>query len=152
MMFSGGGNLSLVRWHGRKAPAERRLSGNKIQIALTTLVNPSADLCREEHASAHNISRTQTVTAWSYAATGPGVADGGASSPGPILRANEGDLLRLHFSNRTGHDHNLHFHGRHSVHHDGWEPVPPGGTGSWMRGLPSIWSEIRSPCQCTVVA
>lgn len=76
---------------------------------------------------ANDISRTQTVTAWSYTATGGGVAGTGASSPGPILRANEGDLLRIHFANRSGHDHNLHFHGRHSVRHDGWEPVPPGG-------------------------
>ena len=76
---------------------------------------------------AHDISRTHTVTAWSYTASGVGVAGPGASSPGPILRANEGDLLRIRFANRTGHDHNLHFHGRHSVKHDGWEPVPPGG-------------------------
>ena len=69
----------------------------------------------------HAISRTQTITAWSYT-----VGDG-ASSPGPILRANEGDLLRIRFSNRTAEDHNLHFHGRHSPIHDGWEPVPPGG-------------------------
>lgn len=49
------------------------------------------------------------------------------TAPGPTLRATEGDTLRIHFRNATGHDHNLHFHGRHSPTHDGWEPVPPGG-------------------------
>jgi FtsP/CotA-like multicopper oxidase with cupredoxin domain len=46
--------------------------------------------------------------------------------PAPILRATEGDLLRIHFENRTGHAHNLHFHGSHRPEEDGWEPVPPG--------------------------
>lgn len=47
--------------------------------------------------------------------------------PAPILRATEGDTLRIRFENRTGHPHNLHFHGAHSPLYDGWEPVPPGG-------------------------
>lgn len=66
---------------------------------------------------AHAVSRTVTVEAWTY----------NGSAPGPIIRATEGDLLRIRFTNRTNHDHNLHFHGRHSPLHDGWEPVPPGG-------------------------
>ncbi len=49
------------------------------------------------------------------------------TAPGPTLRANEGDLLRINFRNLTSNNHNLHFHGRHSVVHDGWEPIPPGG-------------------------
>ncbi len=63
------------------------------------------------------VSRAHTVEAWTYNGT----------APGPIIRATEGDALRVHFVNSTGHDHNLHFHGRHSPLHDGWEPVPPGG-------------------------
>ncbi len=47
--------------------------------------------------------------------------------PGPILRANEGDTLRIHFENHTGHPHNIHFHGAHRPEQDGWEPVAPGG-------------------------
>ncbi len=62
------------------------------------------------------VSRGHTVEAWTY----------NGSAPGPIIRAAEGQLIRIHFSNHTGHDHNLHFHGRHSPLHDGWEPVPPG--------------------------
>lgn len=46
--------------------------------------------------------------------------------PAPIIRATEGDLLRIRFVNRTGHVHNLHFHGAHKPEMDGWEPVPAG--------------------------
>jgi FtsP/CotA-like multicopper oxidase with cupredoxin domain len=47
--------------------------------------------------------------------------------PAPIIRATEGDILRISFENRTGHPHNLHFHGAHRPEQDGWELVPPGG-------------------------
>ena len=66
---------------------------------------------------AHRISRSHTLQAWTYNGT----------VPGPIIRATEGQTIRVRFRNATGHDHNLHFHGRHSPFHDGWEPVPPGG-------------------------
>ncbi len=65
----------------------------------------------------HAISRSYAIDAWTY----------NGSAPGPILRATEGDTLRVRFRNATEHDHNLHFHGRHSPAQDGWEPVPPGG-------------------------
>jgi FtsP/CotA-like multicopper oxidase with cupredoxin domain len=39
--------------------------------------------------------------------------------PGPTLRANEGDLLRVHFTNAGSHPHTMHFHGIHSAYHDG---------------------------------
>ncbi len=57
------------------------------------------------------------VEAWTY--------DG--QVPGPILRATEGDRLRLRMANHTAHAHNVHLHGRHDPAMDGWEPVPPGG-------------------------
>lgn len=57
------------------------------------------------------------VEAWTYNGT----------VPAPIIRATEGDMLRIHFSNRTGHAHSLHFHGAHRPEMDGWEPIPPGG-------------------------
>jgi len=63
------------------------------------------------------VSRAHTVAAWTYNGT----------APGPIIRATEGELIRVRFRNATGFDHNLHFHGRHSPQQDGWEPVPPGG-------------------------
>ncbi len=63
------------------------------------------------------VSRAHTAEAWTYNGT----------APGPIIRATEGELVRVRFRNATDHDHNVHFHGRHSPLHDGWEPVPPGG-------------------------
>src|SRR6188508_2550893 len=39
--------------------------------------------------------------------------------PGPTLRANEGDLLRIHFTNAGSHPHTMHFHGIHSATMDG---------------------------------
>jgi FtsP/CotA-like multicopper oxidase with cupredoxin domain len=39
--------------------------------------------------------------------------------PGPTLRANEGDFLRVHFTNAGDHPHTMHFHGIHSAYHDG---------------------------------
>ncbi len=48
--------------------------------------------------------------------------------PGPTIRATEGDLLRIHFTNATPHPHTMHFHGIHPGNMDGvFEPVPPGG-------------------------
>ena len=57
------------------------------------------------------------VEAWTYNGT----------VPAPILRASEGDVIRVHLENRTGNPHNIHFHGSHRPEQDGWEPVPPGG-------------------------
>jgi len=57
------------------------------------------------------------IEAWTYNGT----------VPGPILRATEGDLLRIHLENRTGHAHSIHLHGAHRPEMDGWEPIPPGG-------------------------
>jgi manganese oxidase len=49
--------------------------------------------------------------------------------PGPVIRATEGDVLRVHFTNGGSHPHTIHFHGIHPTDMDGvFEPVPPGGT------------------------
>jgi FtsP/CotA-like multicopper oxidase with cupredoxin domain len=49
--------------------------------------------------------------------------------PGPTLRATEGDLLRIHFTNGGDHPHTLHFHGIHAAAMDGvFESVAPGQT------------------------
>jgi len=57
------------------------------------------------------------VEAWTYNGT----------VPGPIIRATEGDVLRVHLANHTGHAHSIHFHGSHRPEMDGWEPIPPDG-------------------------
>lgn len=56
------------------------------------------------------------VDAWTYA----------EQVPGPVIRATEGDTLRIRMRNRTSHAHNVHLHGRHDPAMDGWEPIPAG--------------------------
>jgi FtsP/CotA-like multicopper oxidase with cupredoxin domain len=48
--------------------------------------------------------------------------------PGPVVRATEGDLLRVTFLNGGSHPHTIHFHGIHPANMDGvFEIVEPGG-------------------------
>jgi FtsP/CotA-like multicopper oxidase with cupredoxin domain len=48
--------------------------------------------------------------------------------PGPVIRATEDDLLRVHFHNGSSHPHTIHFHGIHPADMDGvFEVVQPGG-------------------------
>jgi len=48
--------------------------------------------------------------------------------PGPVIRATEGDLLRVTFVNQGSHPHTIHFHGIHPAGMDGvFEIVPVGG-------------------------
>jgi FtsP/CotA-like multicopper oxidase with cupredoxin domain len=47
--------------------------------------------------------------------------------PGPVIRATEDDLLRVHFRNGGSHPHTIHFHGIHPAKMDGvFEVVGPG--------------------------
>ena len=48
--------------------------------------------------------------------------------PGPVIRATEGDTLRVKFVNAGSHPHTIHFHGIHPTKMDGvFEIVPSGG-------------------------
>jgi FtsP/CotA-like multicopper oxidase with cupredoxin domain len=54
------------------------------------------------------------------------------SVPGPVIRATEGDLLRVNFVNHGSHPHTIHFHGIHPADMDGvFQIVPPGGSFSY---------------------
>jgi FtsP/CotA-like multicopper oxidase with cupredoxin domain len=46
--------------------------------------------------------------------------------PGPTLRANEGERLRVNFTNASPHPHTMHFHGIHLDRQDGVPGVGPG--------------------------
>ncbi len=60
-----------------------------------------------------------TFAAWTY----------NGRVPGPTLRAREGDLLRIHFTNQSTHPHTIHFHG---IHRDVMDGVP--GVGDEVGG------------------
>ncbi len=47
--------------------------------------------------------------------------------PGPTLRCTEGDRIRIHFGNGSGHPHTMHFHGIHTGEMDGVPGTGPGG-------------------------
>ena len=50
------------------------------------------------------------------------------TAPGPVVRATEGDLLRVEFANAGSHPHTIHFHGIHPSNMDGvFQIVEPGG-------------------------
>jgi FtsP/CotA-like multicopper oxidase with cupredoxin domain len=60
-----------------------------------------------------------TYKGWTYNGT----------APGPVIRATEGDILRVNFKNETEHPHTIHFHGEHPSGMDGVEQmVEPGDT------------------------
>jgi FtsP/CotA-like multicopper oxidase with cupredoxin domain len=51
------------------------------------------------------------------------------SAPGPVIRATEGDTLRVRFRNEGSHPHTIHFHGIHPTNMDGvFEIVETGGS------------------------
>jgi len=63
------------------------------------------------------VAQGVTFPAWTYNGT----------VPGPVIRATEGDLLRVEFVNGGSHPHTIHFHGIHPAHMDGvFEVVQPG--------------------------
>jgi FtsP/CotA-like multicopper oxidase with cupredoxin domain len=107
--------------HGNMPPAE---AGPLSLDPLTRLPAPvvgrgprTVEFALEAVDQSLAVSADRTFDAWTFSGT----------VPGPVIRATEGDQLAIRFTNRTVHPHNLHFHGRHEIEADGWEPVPPGG-------------------------
>jgi manganese oxidase len=63
------------------------------------------------------VAQGVTFPAWTYNGT----------VPGPVIRATEGDLLRVEFVNGGSHPHTIHFHGIHPANMDGvFEVAQPG--------------------------
>lgn len=54
------------------------------------------------------------VTVWAYALKGEK-----PSVPGPVIRVNKGDLVKVHFTNTHNLPHTIHFHGVHPFNMDG---------------------------------
>ena len=65
--------------------------------------------------------------------------------PGPVIRATEGDLLRVKFVNGGSHPHTIHFHGIHPANMDGvFEIVEPGGSYTY-----EFQARARTACSST---
>jgi FtsP/CotA-like multicopper oxidase with cupredoxin domain len=97
------GPRALEAWHRPPPPADR-LTPRRQAVNLRTVERPL------------EVADGLYVNAWTY--------NGGV--PGPVLRARQGDTLEVDFENTSSRAHNVHFHGRHDVGQDGWQPVPPG--------------------------
>lgn len=70
-------------------------------------------------AERHEVADGVGIDAWAY----------GGRVPGPVLRATEGDVLRLRMRNYGPGAHSLHLHGNHPPGPmDGVEPIPEGET------------------------
>jgi manganese oxidase len=65
--------------------------------------------------------------------------------PGPTLRANEGDRLRVHFTNAGTHPHTMHFHGIHSAAMDGVTGI---GRGEILPGEQFTYEFDAKPFGC----
>lgn len=63
--------------------------------------------------------------------------------PGPTIRATEGDLVRITFSNGGSHPHTIHFHGIHGARMDG---VP--GAGQVDPGEAFVYEFTAKPFGC----
>ena len=65
--------------------------------------------------------------------------------PGPTLRAQEGDRVRIKFTNGSSHPHTIHCHGFHSARMDG---VPGIGRGDVMPGDTFVYEFDAGPFGC----
>ena len=81
------------------------------------------------------VAQGVTFSAWTYNGT----------VPGPVIRATEDDLLRVHFTNGGSHPHTIHFHGIHPANMDGvFEVVAAGRLASPTSSRPG-----RTGCTST---
>ncbi|HUR85014.1 MAG TPA: multicopper oxidase domain-containing protein [Solirubrobacteraceae bacterium] len=62
--------------------------------------------------------------------------------PGPTLRAREGDLVRIRFTNGSNHPHTVHFHGIHVAPQDG---VGGLGSGNIAPGQTTVYEFEAAP-------
>ncbi|SDK40255.1 Multicopper oxidase with three cupredoxin domains (includes cell division protein FtsP and spore coat protein CotA) [Nonomuraea maritima] len=70
----------------------------------------------EAHEKSIEVAPGVTYPAWTY----------NGRIPGPTLRADEGDRLRITLVNHSSHPHTVHFHGVHAPEVDGVPGIGPG--------------------------
>jgi FtsP/CotA-like multicopper oxidase with cupredoxin domain len=151
--------------------ARAQTEGNPLQTDLHQGHSPSAtvgdvDVARMgfdpsvlvhtfDYGEATKMADGTTVREWSIAAydkeieIAPGVFfpawTYNGQVPGPTLRANEGDRLRVHFTNAGTHPHTMHFHGIHSAYQDGVTGI---GRGEILPGEEFTYEFTARPFGC----
>ncbi len=106
-----------------RLPEGRRFDPAKVLDPTPPPPGPAPDGVREftlviEEDVAHEVAPGVIMPAWTF----------NGSVPGPILRATEGDLIRVKLVNNGSVPHTIHFHGIHPAKMDGvFELIPPGG-------------------------
>jgi manganese oxidase len=97
--------------------------------------DPSAFLTQFDYGTVSRLPNGQTLREYTIVAedreieVAPGVFypawTYNGQVPGPTIRCTEGDRVRVHFTNRGGHMHSIHFHGVHPANMDGaFEMIP----------------------------
>lgn len=104
-------------------PGRRRFDVSQVYDPAPPPPGPAPDGVREytlviEEDVPHEVAPGVVVPSWTFNGT----------VPGPVLRATEGELVRVTLVNKGRLPHTIHFHGIHPATMDGvFELVPPGG-------------------------
>lgn len=105
-------------------PGQRRFDASQVYDPVLPPPTHAKNGVREftlvlEEGVMHEVAPGVKVPSWTFNGT----------VPGPVLRATEGDTVRVTLVNKGTLPHTIHFHGIHPAKMDGvFELVPPGGT------------------------
>ena len=122
---------TMVQSQDGKGPAGEHGSAMTVGDVDTAAMgfDPSEFLTDFNYGSASQLENGQTLREYSIVAIdkeieiAPGIFfpawTYNGTVPGPTIRCNEGDRIRIHFTNAGSHPHTLHFHGIHSAYMDG---------------------------------
>ncbi len=104
-------------------PGRRRFDAGKVFNPVPPRPEPAPNGIREytlviEEGTPHEVAPGLMIPTWTFNGT----------VPGPVLRAIEGETVRIKLVNKGKLPHTIHFHGIHPASMDGvFELVPPGG-------------------------
>jgi len=103
-------------------PSQRRFNASQVYNPVPPPPAPAPNGIREytlviEEGVPHEVAPGVVIPSWTFNGT----------VPGPVLRAREGETLRVTLVNKGQLPHTIHFHGVHPAAADGvFELVPPG--------------------------